>query len=112
MKNRASLVFMEQLVMLLVFALCAAICLKVFAASRAQAEQARHIDHAVLIAQNMAERLKLSGGELESFSEDGYHVQISPLESGVPGLGRAELRVSYEGAELVVLETAWQEGAG
>lgn len=58
MKSKAPLVLMEQLVMVLVFALSAAVCLQVFALSGGLSRTCEARDRAVVIAQNAAETLK------------------------------------------------------
>ena len=61
MKSRAPLALMEQIVMVLVFALAAAICLQAFVASGKLSRQAEERGRAVVEAQNMAEALKYDG---------------------------------------------------
>ena len=58
MKSKAPLVLMEQLVMVLVFALSAAVCLQVFALSGSLSRTCEARDRAAVIAQNAAEALK------------------------------------------------------
>ena len=63
MKSRAPLALMEQLVMVLVFALAAALCVQAFFASDRMSRQGEARDRAVLLAQNAAEYLKEYGAE-------------------------------------------------
>ena len=58
MKSKATLFLMEQLVMILVFALAAALCLGVFARADAMSRQLARRDEAVILARNAAELLK------------------------------------------------------
>ncbi|MCI9425675.1 MAG: hypothetical protein HFF30_08945, partial [Flavonifractor sp.] len=51
MRSKAPLVMMEQMVMLLVFALAAALCLQAFVRSDAQSKHSEARDRAVLQAQ-------------------------------------------------------------
>ncbi len=61
-RSRAPLALMELTVMLLVFALAAALCLQAFVASSRQAAQSQARDTAVRLAQTAAETLKAAGG--------------------------------------------------
>lgn len=136
MRSKAPLALMEQLAMILVFAVAAALCLQAFALSNrmSQANEAR--DRAMLEAQNTAEVLKSCQGSYEAASvildgqweedrwlrlfdenwqsvqaEAAYSLCVTLCESGTPLLGRAEITVlSVEGKCLVRLPVAWQEG--
>ena len=66
MKSKASLVLMEQLVMLLVFALAAALCLRMFVLSDRKSLDFEARDYAVLEVQNAAETVKLNYGDLSA----------------------------------------------
>ena len=61
MKSKATLFLMEQLIMILVFALAAAVCIGVFAKTNAISEDIARRDEAMIIAQNAAEILKSTG---------------------------------------------------
>lgn len=109
MKQKASLILMEQLVMILVFALCAALCLQAFAeADRISRETARR-DEAVLLAQNTAESLK-AGCPIPSAPEH-LTLTVNPLPSGIPGLKKAEISVfdGEKGNLLFCLTVGYQE---
>lgn len=67
MRNKSTLVLIEHMVMLLVFALAAAVCLRMFALSGRLSRTYEATDRAVLVAQNAAERIKQSG--IEGFVE-------------------------------------------
>ena len=58
MKHKTSLLLMEQLVMILVFAVAAALCLQVFVRSRDISGETARRDTAVVLARNAAELLK------------------------------------------------------
>ena len=66
MKSKAPLVMMEQMVMILVFALAAALCMRAFVLSSSLSEEAERRDIAVLLCENAAESCKgmqkLGGG--------------------------------------------------
>lgn len=138
MRNRTSLVLMEQLIMVLVFALAAALCLQVFVrADRISRETGRR-DLAVSLAQNAAETLKACRGDLEeaarilqgSKEQEGcmvyydqtanpvkegaqwqYRLEIAGMDADKAGLGQARVQVFFHGEEeaLFSLTVAWQE---
>jgi len=126
MKNRAPLVLMEQLIMVLVFALAASMCLGIFLrADQTSRDNARR-DEAAVLAQNWAEVLKSTAGDLNAAAQilggspeegrlvlesDGYFLEIHRLDSGVPGLGTAHIRVYWENTLIFELRTGWQEVA-
>ena len=58
MRSKAPLVMMEQLVMVLVFALTAALCVQVFVLSEKLSVKTSATDKASMMAQNVAERIK------------------------------------------------------
>lgn len=65
MKNsKAPLVMMEQMVMLLVFALAAALCLQAFVRSDALSHRSEARDRAITLAQSAAETIRHSGGDM------------------------------------------------
>jgi type II secretory pathway pseudopilin PulG len=122
---------MEQLVMLLVFALAAALCVQVFVLSDQTSRQNEARDQAVVVAQNAAELLKDTGGDYASaarilggtgdhqglqvtYTEDWtpgegpYLLAATPQESTVPGLGLAEVAVWSGEDQLFALTVAWQ----
>ena len=140
MRSKAPLALMEQVVMVLVFALAAAVCLRVFALSNQMSERNKEIDHAVLLAQNTAEAIKAYGGVEEAADATGgeirqtlwssyydaelnpvpdrehayYEVNTLPVNSGVEGLGQAGIDVlRWDGNEpLFSITVAWQEVNG
>ena len=144
MKSKAPLMLMEQMVMLLVFALAAALCLQAFVKADEISKQAEARDRAVLLCQTVAEELKESGEKdqlvlsamaarldadvvfpNESFilcydqdwqrtsaeNEIVYMLGVSAMDSGVPGLGKAQVCVELgdNGEDLVRVDVAWQE---
>ena len=127
MKNKASLVLMEQLIMILVFALAAAVCLRLFAwsdrASREMAQRSR----AVILCQNAAEAIK-AAGSLEAGAEilgadpggsawvkvyEDICLELEPETAPVPGMAAAEVRAVSMQTEgiLFSLTVGWQEVA-
>ena len=67
MRSKATLVMIEQVVMVLVFALAATLCVQMFVLTEKQSKKYEATDRAVLEAQNMAETLK--SGETEGITE-------------------------------------------
>lgn len=144
-RTKAPLILMEQLAMLLVFALSAAICLRVFASSQQLSQLTRDRDQGAVLCQNTAELLRAQGGDVTGalsqisgvqpgyrdgfgyfirYGEDWtalgevsrtchYTLRVQELDSGLPGLGKAEIEAyrwsSGEMESLFKLETAWQE---
>lgn len=64
MSRKAPIALIEQTVMILIFALAAALCLRVFAWSDLRSVRNDARDQAVLIAQTAAETLKAEGGDM------------------------------------------------
>lgn len=125
MKGRSTLVLLEQVVMLLVFALAAALCLQAFALSDRISEESAQRDRAVLWAQNTVEVLKDCAGDPEAAAEklgaawDGEQLvcengelQLCAVLTGNEGslLGTATVTVTDgAGRVLIQLPAAWQE---
>ena len=65
MRSKAPLLLMEQMVMLLVFALAAALCLQAFVKSDAVSRRSGDRDRAVVLCQSAAEAIRHSQGNLE-----------------------------------------------
>ncbi len=134
MRNKSTLVLLEQSVMLLIFALAAALCLRAFfQADRISGETAA-LDRAVTAAQTAAETLKHARGDLARAAEHGgtveenrwvipydeqwqtttgeesYLLTAELCDSGKPGLGTAHIVVTdSSGTELFQIPVAWQE---
>lgn len=64
MRSKAPLALMEQAIMVLVFALAAALCLQAFVWSDRTSRQNQDRDQAMLLAQSAAEALKQAGGDM------------------------------------------------
>ena len=122
MKSKTPLVLMEQLVMVLVFAMAAAICLQVFGLSDRLSKENEARAEAALLAQNTAEELKSSYGEAlldweevdgrYFMEEEGYRVQVQAAETEISGLRKVELQVLQEEEVLFEIPVAWQEVKG
>lgn len=136
MKSRTPLVLMELLVMVLVFALAAALCLRCFVLSHRLGREDRDLSQAATAIQNAAEALKACGDPAEAVrllqgsgtalyydakwnptndaSRALYRLDLLPLPGMVSGLGQAEVRaVKTADTEtpLYTLTVAWQEVA-
>lgn len=136
MKHKAPLNLMEQLVMVLVFALAATVCLQVFVLSDRISRNCEARDRAVLAAQSAAEVLKGSAGNYGQAAQilggtvDGqqwqlyydeewlhtaedtcsYSLTAVAADSGHALLGAADITVyDREGNILLTLPVAWQE---
>lgn len=127
MKNKAPLLLIEQLLMILVFALTAAFCLRGFAHSAQVSRQIQQQEQAVILAQSAAEMLKsqreMTGDSQILFYNDAleeipasgdwrYRVVIRRETASIPGLGKASVCVdSADTPSLFSLTTGWQEVA-
>ena len=136
MKNKAPLALMEQLIMILVFALAAALCLRLFVYSDQVSVNGAARDQAAAVVQNAAETLKMSGGSMEALVQhigggadaDGWRmgydsswqetdekrpafvVKVQPAEDGDPLLGSAEVSAHTAGCKaLFKVTVCWQE---
>ena len=67
--SKTPLFLMELIIMLLVFSISAAICLKVFAGAKRIADDSRRLDAAVMMAQTAAEYWKSTYGDMDKTAE-------------------------------------------
>lgn len=138
MRGRSPLVLMEQVIMLAVFALAAALCLRVFVLSDQLSRQGEIRDQALLQAQSAAEvyrhcqgqgdqAVELAGGSWDGASwtllwdeswqlvdqadQAEYRLTVTPEDSGNELLGRAQVTVTQAGETepVCTLPLAWQE---
>lgn len=122
MRSRTTLALMEQLIMVLVFALAAALCVQAFARADRISRDSAARDGAVAAAESMAEEWKSCGGDAPAAAELGggeafqgrwtllydgdwtplsaggaeravYRAELRPEVSKVPGLCRATVEV-------------------
>ena len=125
MKSKTPLVIMEQTIMILVFALAAAVCMQIFVHSNRLSRYNQQRDDAVVIAQNTAETLKRLGGKLQTplcYDQNGqpvtdqkdaaYWLNVIYTESGDPNLWTATVEVTGSGNimlfELPVAGQRWE----
>ena len=138
MRSKAPLALMEQLIMVLVFALAAVLCLRAFVWSDQRSRQDETRDQAVLCAQNAAETLRHvrgdgaaaqarlggvwdgqvwtltydSGGQSDPLTP-AFTLTLQPQPGGVPYLGQALVTADTpDGTRLVQLTVRWQEVTG
>lgn len=134
MRSKAPLALMEQAIMLLVFALAAALCLRAFVWADTRSEDNAGRDRALLQAQSAAETLKSTRGDLnaaagmlggsveggvwtvrydeewnETEGEAEYVLRAAPEDSGSDLLGLAAVEVYRDEVCLARLDAAWQE---
>lgn len=138
MKSKAPLALMEQMVMIAVFALAAALCLQVFVLSHTLSVDGANRDRAVTAVQNMAEALKLCRGDYEaaaqllggetaeeglcirydekwqqtSRGQEAFSVQACALEQNSAALGGARIAALAADQEVLFeMNVCWQEDA-
>ena len=138
MKNKAPLSLMEQLCMLLVFALSAALCLQIYVFSAQLSRRSEARGQAVTQVQNAAESIKyckgdaaqypaLLGGEGDeqrwiicydeswektSPEQASYRIIVDAVDSGLDTLGQCEITaLTKENDELFSIVVSWQEVA-
>lgn len=104
MRSKSPLVLMEQLVMVLVFALAAALCLRVFAASDQMSKRNEAVDRAVVECQNAAEILKAAGGDMA-------HAQRAVEEQMGGRMAQGLLQICYDKNWSVLAEEQVEECA-
>lgn len=91
MRSKAPLVMMEQVIMVLVFALTAALCLQMFVLSEKISKTTEAGDHAVEEAQNAAETIKAVGltvyiqEQQAEQTEEGYRISFDAAWNATSG---------------------------
>ena len=127
MKNKSSLIVMELRIMLRVFALAAALCLRVFFWADSRSRELELRDRALLLTESAAETLKncrgdydraagLLGGTLTEEGlllpeENGICIRVSPERTDHPLLGQARVQAlsALDGSQIFSLSVCWQE---
>lgn len=132
MRSKAPLLLMEQMVMLLVFALAAALCLQAFVKSDSISLDSGNRDRAATLCQSAAEAVRHCGGDMlgaaelleAPYSYDGegspleihynegwtacdsqeyaFCLRVNPVDSGVAGLGKAAVEVTGAESQEVI----------
>jgi len=107
MRSKAPLALMEQLIMVLVFAVAGALCLRLFVTADKMSEKSMALDSAVIQAQTAAEILK-SGAPEQQFekygaacSDEGWRITFDENWNAVSEDENAEysLVAAYEDSE-------------
>lgn len=124
MKNKTFLPLIEQMIMILIFALSAAFCLQGFAAAGRISKRQAVLTEAVVTVQNTAEILKSSHGDYKLAAEmldgsvvddqlrietDEYLVTAGAVVEDLDLLSSAKIEVVYETDILYELTVSWQE---
>ena len=137
MKNKAFLPLMEQILMIAVFALAAALCLQGFFAADSVSRKRLRKDHAVIAAQNVAETVKMLRGDMQAsalslgatcegdsftivFDEDGkpaeygekeaFRIVAIKKEGDVPLLECADICALCGDEIIFEITVGWQKG--
>lgn len=136
MRSKAPLALMEQMVMLLVFALAATLCLQAFSKSDEISKRVEARDRAVTLCQSVAEVIRNDGGEptdalsdaaqklgyqydqgllwveydenWNSGAEGIYRLTAQEAPTETAGLYAARVAVETGGETLFELTVAWQ----
>lgn len=126
-RSKAPLALMEQIIMILVFALTAAVCLQAFVYSSNLSEQGDQKNLAAAHAQEVVETCKVLSGDLDQvqlklsgerterglsvfYKEDRMTVILEITEQS-EWLARAKVSVQDENRkEIYSVDTAWQRG--
>ena len=136
MKSKAPLLLMEQMIMLLVFALAAALCLQSFTYSDRLSRRGEARDTAATLSQTAAETVRHQGGTPEEalsaaaaalggtfdgealkagYDREGnpggeeFLLTVRPVSTDVPGLAKVSVQVEWGREILFEIDTAWQE---
>lgn len=139
MKSKAPLLLMEQAIMVLVFALAAALCVRVFVWAQLAAGDNAQQDRALVCAQNAGQILKGFAGDYGRAAQQYggswngtvwtvgyddqwlckeeaavYELTLTPVQSGRPLLGQAQVVVTRlsDRRQLAGVTVSWQEVAG
>lgn len=134
MKSKAPLSLMELAILVLVFAVAAAVCVRAFVYAGTESKRNAEIDRAVVLCEDAASVLKTVSGDREAlphmldgrWSDDstfvveyadnwsvketgGTYRMIIELKGGKAYLGSARIHVEKEDEELYAISVAWQE---
>lgn len=105
-KSKSSLFLMELIIAILIFSLCAAVCMQVFAAAKKASNQSSELSHAVMCAQSVVETYKAASGDLGETARI-YGAQLAAADEVTASFGTDWERTDSEAAytlSLIVLE--------
>lgn len=126
-RSKAPLALMEQIIMILVFALTAAVCLQAFVYSNNLSEEGDKENMAASHAQEVVETCKMYSGDLDQvqlklsgertengirvFYEEDHMTVVLEITEQSDWLARAKVSVQDEkDQEIFSVDTAWQRG--
>lgn len=126
-RSKAPLALMEQIIMILVFALTAAVCLQAFVYSNNLSEEGDKENLAASHAQEVVETCKMYSGDLDQvqlklsgertengirvFYEEDHMTVFLEITEQSDWLARAKVSVQDEkDKEIFSVDTAWQRG--
>ena len=89
-RSKATLFLMEQLIVIAVFALCAAACVRILFSSYSIAIEARDIENAIRISENAAESYKAVCGDL------GKMLELLSVSTAELSVGSGEVAIYYD----------------
>lgn len=81
--SKSELFLMEFIVVILFFSLCAAICISAFVKANNISEDSKKMNHAVILAQSIAEKIKATGNTGEEYSGTYNNQYYLEVEAGV-----------------------------
>ncbi len=70
--SKTTLFLMELMIVILMFSLCAAVCLSLFGASRTMADDSDNLNHAVILSKSAASCYKAANGDLAATAQLMY----------------------------------------
>lgn len=103
--SRANLFLLELVGNLVIFVLCAAVCVGMILRAHTLSEQSANLTQAVYIAQTIAEALR--SGEQTPDVPVGYEVVVDT--DSAEGTGSATITVCCDGEVVYTLDAAWPE---
>lgn len=104
--SRANLFLIELVGNLVIFVLCAAVCVGLLLRAHALSANSAALTQAVYLAQSTAEALR--SGQDAPAPPEGYEVTVAEAESAA-GTKSAQITVLRAGEEVYTLSAAWPE---
>lgn len=99
--KRANLFLLELVLDLLLFALCAAVCVGLLLHAKGMSLESRRLTDAVYLAQDAAETWRTGGTPAET--SDGYEIQVTETGDKAP-LRCCDITISRDGEIVYTLE--------
>lgn len=123
-RSKAPLALMEQVIMVLVFAMAAVLCIQAFVVAGQFSKESNGIDKAAIVGQTMAELAKSQRGQVQEeiyyttdweVTDEAYGVYLVRFHKnatdGLLGSGTVTVTRIEDNKELFAINAAWQEGA-